>query len=127
MVSRVVPALVPLGLAMWVAHFGFHLATGFFSFIPASRRALGSLSGESMVSVTRAPLNLAWLTDAQLLVLGLGLVISLGVLWRIGREILPEPRLALRLILPWSLLALALWGLGLVTFLAPMQMRGMGA
>jgi cytochrome c oxidase assembly factor CtaG len=127
MVSRVVPALVPLGLAMWVAHFGFHLATGFFSFIPASRRALGSLSGESMVSVTRAPLNLAWLTDAQLLVLGLGLVISLGVLWRIGREILPEPGRALRLILPWSLLALALWGLGLVTFLAPMQMRGMGA
>ena len=124
---RVVPALVPLGLAMWLAHLSFHLVTGLFSVVPASRRALASLTREPLESQAASVLRVDWLTDAQLLFLGLGLVVSLGVLWRIGREIAPQPGGALRLILPWSLLALALWSLGLLTFISPMEMRGMGA
>jgi len=124
---RLVPALVPLGLAMWLAHLSFHLITGLFSVVPASQRAMASLTSGPLEFVAAAPLGADWLIDAQLLSLGLGLVVSLAVLWRIGQEIAPAPGRALGLILPWSLLALALWSLGLLTFLSPMEMRGMGA
>jgi cytochrome c oxidase assembly factor CtaG len=127
LVCRLVPALVPLGFAMWLAHLSFHLTTGLFSVVPASQRALAALTRGPLELVAVAPLGADWLIDAQLLSLGLGLVVSLAVLWRIAQEIAPAPGRALGLILPWSLLALALWSLGLLTFLSPMEMRGMGA
>ena len=123
--TRLIPGLVPLGFAMWAAHLGFHLATGVWTGWPAVQRALHDL----FPKILGAPESFAaarWtgLVDAQLLVLGAGLVVSVAVLWRIGREILPEPGRALGLVIPWFVLAIGLWGLGVVIFLAPMQMRG---
>ena len=121
-----VPGLVPLGLAMWLAHFSYHLLTGLFSGLPALERALHELApGVFAAPNSAAPYLPTWTVDAQLLVLGLGFVVSVGVLWRLGREIRPAPGRALALILPWSLLALALWGLGVFVYLSPMAMRGM--
>src|SRR5262249_6135128 len=38
---RVALALVPLGAAMWLAHFGFHLLAGLGSGVPVVQRVLG--------------------------------------------------------------------------------------
>ncbi|NRA10254.1 MAG: cytochrome c oxidase assembly protein, partial [Myxococcales bacterium] len=42
-VARLAPALVPLGFSMWLAHFSFHLWTGFGTLAPATDRALVEL------------------------------------------------------------------------------------
>ena len=42
-VARLSPALVPLGFSMWLAHFGFHLWTGFATLPAASDRALAGI------------------------------------------------------------------------------------
>jgi hypothetical protein len=116
---------VPIGFAMWLAHFGFHFLTGISTAIPAGQRVLRDLSADFPErSAMAAPNLVGWLTDAQIFVLGVGLVISIAVLWRIGREIVPQPARAMRLAFPWSLLALALWGLGAFIYLSPMEMRG---
>ena len=124
---RLIQGLVPLGFAMWLAHFGFHLVTGLLTVVPASGRVLHDLlPGEFGPPVSLAPSQWSGLVDTQLLVLGAGLVVSIAVLWRLSREILPEPGKALRLVFPWSLLTFGLWGLGVVIYLSPMQMRGTG-
>ncbi len=125
--SRLIQGLVPLGFAMWLAHFGFHLATGLLTALPASQRVLHDLvPGGFGPPESLAASQWSGLVDAQLLVLGAGLVVSIAVLWRLSRGILPEPGKALRLVFPWSLLAFGLWGLGVVIYLSPMQMRGTG-
>src|SRR6185369_493456 len=36
-------ALVPLGFAMWLAHYGFHFLTGLYSFVPVTQSALAGM------------------------------------------------------------------------------------
>ncbi|MDG2333586.1 MAG: cytochrome c oxidase assembly protein [Myxococcota bacterium] len=120
------PGLVPLGFAMWLAHLGFHLLTGLFSALPALERALHDLAPNIFSRPEIGmPYTLGWTADLQLTILGFGLVVSIAVLWRLSREVAASPGRALALAAPWSLLATGLWGLGAFIFLSPMAMRGM--
>jgi cytochrome c oxidase assembly factor CtaG/polyferredoxin len=128
-VARLSPALVPLGFAMWLAHFGFHLRTGIATLAPAAGRALeglGLVASPPFSSSALAGASAASVfPDPELWVLGAGLVVSMAVGWRIARELAPAPGPALRLGLPWAALALALYASGVWIVLQPMQMRGM--
>jgi NAD-dependent dihydropyrimidine dehydrogenase PreA subunit len=119
------PALVPLGFAMWLAHLGFHFMTGVFTGVSAGQRAMHDLFSQrfDLPGIAKAP-GLAWIADFQLWALGLGLVLSIAVLWRVAREFVAEPGRALRLVIPWSMVAVLLWGLGVFIVLSPMAMRG---
>jgi hypothetical protein len=98
--TRLAPALVPLGFAMWLSHFGFHLLAG-LGIAPAA------------------------LTGLEIAALGAGLVVSVAVAWRLALEVAPRPRQALGVAAPWALLATALYGIGTWIVLQPMEMRGM--
>jgi ferredoxin len=125
-VARFAPGLVPLGFSMWLAHFGFHFVTGFGTVVPAGSRALHAVLPGGFAAVeSAAAYTPDWLTDAQLVALGLGLVVSVAIFWRIAREVQPQLGRALAGTLPWFVLGVALWGVGSAIFLSRMEMRGM--
>ncbi len=127
---RLALALVPLGLAMWSAHFLFHFATGIGTAVPVTQRALADLGAGwlgaadwSHAAMMRTP---SWLTGLELLLLDAGLLLSLVVGWRSALDITGgRGRRAVALHLPWAVLAVGLWCAGAWIVLQPMQMRGM--
>jgi cytochrome c oxidase assembly factor CtaG/ferredoxin len=123
--------LVPLGAAMWAAHFLFHLDTGWKSGWVAFQRAMQDVSlklFKASGSGSSLPLVGA---DAvlvtQTLVLDAGLLLALYLGWRLARAYAPRARDALCLLAPWAGLATVLFGFGIWIFLQPMQMRGVAS
>jgi len=109
---RFAPALVPLGFSMWIAHFLFHLITGWKSALPAIERIF-----RLAITTVEAPVP-QWLTAAQILLLDGGLLLSLYVAWRIADRHLGA-------LVPWALLVCLLYCAGVWILFQPMQMRGM--
>ncbi len=111
--------LVPLALAIWAAHFLYHLATAGPSVVPVLFRALalpaetgaGSFVGGATVSAI------------EILVLDFGLLLTLYAGWRLAGELSRER--PLRLFAPLAFAASALWAAGAWVLLQPMAMRGM--
>jgi hypothetical protein len=122
-------SLLPLGFAMWTAHFVFHLGTGFGTLVPvvqriaqqAGSRALGDPDWRmSHPAAAHGPL-----LGIEILLLDLGLLLSLYTALGIARRITAGRRRPLATLLPFALLATALWLLGLWILVQPMEMRGM--
>ncbi len=119
--QRVALALVPLGAAMWVAHFGFHVLAGLGSGVPVVQRALGLGAPDWSAGATMA-LDAGTLLRMELVLLDVGLLATLGLAWTIARR--QRPRRAFGLAAPWATVAVLLWLGGVWTFLQPMAMRG---
>jgi hypothetical protein len=119
-------ALVPLGLAVWAAHFVFHLMTGWSSLIPVLQRsaadAIGWRLGDPSWAMPPPLASSASLLQLEILLLDAGLLLALYSGWRVATA---RHRQALPALLPWSLVAVALWATGVWVFLQPMEMRGM--
>ena len=112
--------LVPLGIAMWAAHLLYHFITGWSSALPAVQRAL---SGTMQAAVI--PFVPDWLTPAQILLLDAGLLLTLYVAWRIANQYGEQMRKAVAILMPWALLSVSLYVVGIWILLQPMEMRGM--
>jgi hypothetical protein len=128
-VTRFAAALTPLGAAMWLAHYGFHLVTGAMAFIPASTRFLADwgwrfTSVESLARSCCAVEPPAWLLRAEIASLDVGLLASLYLVYRIGTKLSGNPSRPSAAALPWYALTLALFGVGVWILLQPMEMRG---
>jgi len=72
-----------------------------------------------------------WLLKAELLALDCGLLVSLYAAWRIGTSLTADGRSAMsslrrtmRIVLPWAIVLIALFAIGVWILLQPMQMRG---
>ncbi|HYL99512.1 MAG TPA: FesM [Blastocatellia bacterium] len=118
-------AIVPLGLGIWLAHYGFHFLTGMFTFIPVAQNAAASLGwaflGEPRWTLTGLPQ--AVVHAFELGFLGLGLVGSLLVCYRLAQS---EPvERPFRIFIPWATLSVILWIAALWLMSQPMEMRGM--
>ena len=81
-------ALVPMGFAMWLSHYGFHLVTGYLTAVPTSQRFLMDRGWTILGSpdwnrgcCSSAP---GWLLLAQIVCLDLGLLLSLHTGYRIA-------------------------------------------
>ena len=77
-------ATLPIGIATWLVHLGFHLVTGWTTAEAAIHRVandLGTVASvpDLILSCCAPPPD--WLLPAELLVLGIGLAGSLGVAW----------------------------------------------
>ncbi|MBI3300101.1 MAG: 4Fe-4S binding protein [Elusimicrobia bacterium] len=116
---RFSPALIPLGLGVWTAHYGFHFLTGAGTLVPAVQAVVEDLSGFEFLG--RPLWGLGGLSPmaAQGIgqgVLALGLVGSLAAAWRQGQ--------GLKASWPWLLVCAVLWGAGAWVLSQPMAMRG---
>lgn len=125
--SRLVADLWPLGVAVWLVHFGFHLVTGWRSAWPPLQRAaadglsidLGVPQWAAHCCASAPP----WLMPSMLLVVSVALAITLQ---RLQRRTAMLRGLRGRLCLGLdALVALAWWALIAWVVLQPMQMRGL--
>ena len=114
-------ALVPIGFAMWLAHFSNHLVAGWSTVIPAVERFFSQVSSGSFPQAWMPN----WLPSLELIFLDLGLLLTLYTAWRVACRVADGDRMALAVMSPWAVLAGALYAAGLWIVFQPMQMRGM--
>jgi cytochrome c oxidase assembly factor CtaG len=120
--------LVPLGFAMWLAHYSFHLFTSYDVVVPATQRFLAGWGWSGLgepqwiASCCRPPAD--WLPRLEMVCLGVGFLVSCHAAYRLASEQAASPGLAARAFAPWGLLNLALYAAGIWIVCQPMQMRG---
>jgi hypothetical protein len=122
--TRYAFSLVPLGFAVWLAHYAFHFLTGLLTFVPVAQSALADLGwpGLGQPNWRLGGLREGTVYPLELGLLGLGLLGSWIVTHRLANRDRPaDPWPAF---VPWALLhgllaASAAWLLS-----QPMEMRG---
>jgi ferredoxin len=122
-------ALLPIGVGMWVAHYGFHFLSGPWSFVPVGERFLTAwgipwLPAPDWSFNCCAPVAEGVL-KFEILALDLGWLTSLYLGYCLTTNQSATKRLALRAWLPWACLITALFVLGIWIVFQPMEMRGM--
>ncbi len=126
--SRFTPAFVPLAVAVWLAHYGYHFATGALTIVPVFQtflidHGLTWLGGEPNWRLGPI-LPGGWILPLQTVVVLAGFTAALVVGRRIGRRDFDDPAAAMRALLPWLVVLLGLAAAALATFNLPMEMRG---
>ena len=126
--NRFVFALLPLGCAMWTAHYSYHFLASPAGFIPPAQRFVADFAGGFLgpagwnhnCCAVAAP----WLLKFEIILLGLGLLLSLHTGHQIAMQLQHRVGLALRDFSPWAALMVLLYATGVWIFLQPMEMRG---
>ena len=125
--SHHVVTLLPLGVAVWAAHYAFHLLTGALTVVPVTQAAAIDAFGWPVLGEP------AWtwvgLQPGGVLPIQFGLVIvgacgSIGLLQALAYRD-PDARAA-RVPVPWAALVAVLAVAALWIFAQPMEMRGVG-
>ena len=123
-VNRFARSLVPLGFGVWLAHYGFHFFTGVLTIIPVAQYAVQELGwpifGEPQWQLGGLPEAVVF--PMEIGFLGLGLVGSLLVAWRIAAGFASSR--AHRAFLPWAGVSLLLFASACWILTQPMDMRG---
>ncbi len=122
--SKHTPALVPLAFAIWLAHYGFHFATGALAIIPALQNFFidhgVTFFGQQPNWQLSNILPFSWLLPLQLLILLAGFAGSFYVLGEIGRN--EDESFTAQM--PWLLLLVGVTVAAIYLFNLPMEMRG---
>lgn len=121
-------SLVPIGFAMWLAHYSFHFFTSWRTALPALQRFAGDLGWTALgppawSSACCRPAGDGLLLF-EILALDFGLLASLYSAWRIAASLVPQGRSPLAAAAPWGAVVLALFAAGLWIVFQPMEMRG---
>lgn len=123
LVLRYSYALVPLGLGMWLAHYGFHFFTGLYTIIPVTQNAVASLGwpilGEPHWMLVGLPKFIVEPLEFGFLVLGLSG--SLLIAWRLAEEDAGERRIFA--FIPWAAVCALLFLASTWLMTQPMDMR----
>jgi ferredoxin len=126
--TRSTYALIPLGFAMWLAHFSFHLFTSYATVIPATQRFAGDLGltglGEPEWSCACCLPSPDWLLRAELMFLDFGFLASLYTAYRLAAAGGGRRWQTISRLLPWAVLTTILFLVGVWIVFQPMQMRG---
>jgi polyferredoxin len=121
-------ALIPLGFAMWLAHYSFHFLTSWDGIVPATQRFAADLGIDAfgipdwICACCRPPAD--WILRFELVSLGVGLVATLYAAFRIAESQTATTRTALQAAAPWAVVTLLLYAGGVWILLQPMEMRG---
>jgi hypothetical protein len=114
-------ALVPLGFAIWLAHYGYHLLTSYRSALPAAQRFVARLGWQALGNPRWSDAccrpAAEWLPRFEIVCLDFGLLVSLYVGYRIAQG-------RWRAFLPWAVLIVLLFAAGVWIVLQAMPMRG---
>ncbi|MEK6249161.1 MAG: cytochrome c oxidase assembly protein [Planctomycetales bacterium] len=126
--SRFALALIPLALAMWTAHYTFHLLTRAGTFISAGNRFLSDWGLMTLSDAAYAcgccGSVASWILPLEIILLDIGLCVSLYIAYRIANDVSRSRRQAIKAWVPWAILLLTLFATGIWIFFQPMQMRG---
>ena len=131
--GRLAVATLPIGIAIWLVHLGFHLVTGW----PTAEAAVIRVAHD-LGTVAAGPAEIlsccvpppAWLLPIELLVLSVGFAGSLGVGWWIDRDQAARVRGTIgfgAVTRRWSwatLIPLVMWLVSAWMVFQPMEMRG---
>lgn len=119
------PALIPVGLSIWGAHYGFHFLTGALTIIPVFQtflldHGITLLGSPDWTLGGIQDLNLIALIQIAMMVggLGVGLLVAERASVRLYR------RDSFVGLMPWALLLLVTTVLAFAVFSQPMEMRG---
>jgi cytochrome c oxidase assembly factor CtaG len=126
--TRFAFTLVPLGFAMWLAHYTFHLLTSYDAVIPVAQRFAadfgGIHAGDPVWGCSCSAPVAYWLPRFEIGALDVGWLLTLRAGYRVALGLGTRPSRALKILAPWAVLSLALFLLGVWIVLQPMQMRG---
>jgi len=126
--NRFVYALVPIGFAMWLAHYSFHFFTSWSTIVPVAQRFAadhGWPSGGDPIWECACCQDVAsWILHAEILMLDFGLLGSLYVAWRIAESNGTGGVQSPRAFVPWAMLIALLFVVGVWIVFQPMEMRG---
>jgi ferredoxin len=117
-------SFVPLGFAIWLAHFGFHFLTGLFTFIPVTQSAVAELGwtifGQPQWGLAGLAPNIVQLFEFGFI--SLGLVGSLLIAYSITATEVVDHRK--RVFGVWATVLLLMAGSAFWLMSQPMEMRG---
>lgn len=116
--------LVPFGVGMWLAHYGFHLLTGLLVVVPVTQSAVDDLLGGAWLGTplwSWVGLRPGAVLPLQLGCLALGSLGSAGLMSLIAERSGDGPG---RSAVPWIVLVFLLAAVGAWVLLQPMEMRG---
>jgi hypothetical protein len=122
---RFAAALVPIGFALWAAHYTFHFLTGALTVIPVAQSAAKDLLGWAALGEpwwTWVGLQPGSVLPLQLGMVVLGMFGSIAVAYAIADREHPGRRSAAAL--PWALVVVLIAAASMWVFLQPMEMRG---
>ncbi len=126
--SRYAPAFMPLAFAVWLAHYGFHFVTGALAIIPVFHTFLldhgMTILGPEPNWLLGPIMPGDWILPLQTIIVMVGFTGSLFVGNRISHRDYEARPAAMRAMLPWLAVLLALAIVSLLTFNLPMEMRG---
>lgn len=126
--SNYAPAFVPMGMGIWLAHYGFHFVIGGLTIVPVLQSFLLDHGLAWLGVEPRWDLGFLLPTEVifplQIAAVLLGFMISLASLGYKGMTSDESPTISLRQILPWALVLAALAVASLAVFGLPMEMRG---
>jgi len=121
-------ALIPIGFGMWLAHYSFHLFASYDTIVPATQRFAAGLGwsglGEPQWQCACCRGAGAWISHLEILMLDFGLLLSLYTGFRIAEAHASRVSRALRTFLPWAVVIVLLFAVGVWIVFQPMQMRG---
>jgi ferredoxin len=116
-------SLVPIGLGMWLAHYGFHFFTGILTVVPVTQSALADLGihalGAPRWTWTGLPVGIV--RPIELGFLLLGFAGSLLVAHQLSEE--DSPANPMRALAPWATICVLLVVVSIWLMFQPMEMR----
>jgi hypothetical protein len=111
--------LVPLGFAVWLAHYSFHFFTGLYTIIPVAQNAVAPFLGEPRWTLTGLSARIVQPIQVGFLILGIAG--SLMLMYHLAKEDSRDH--PVRVFVPWAAVCLLVW-LGAVWLMfQPMEMR----
>jgi ferredoxin len=120
-------ALVPFGVGVWLAHYGFHFLTGVGTIVPVAQGAAIDAAGRALLGQpdwTWLGMRPGSVFPLQLGAVLLGAIGSLALVHRISER--DHPGRSLRAAAPWAVVVVGLALLALWIVGQPMEMRGTG-
>ncbi len=122
-----VHALVPLGVGVWLAHYGFHLLTGALTIVPVMQSAAIDATG---VAALGEPIwRWVGMRSGAVFPLQIGVVLlaaagSIGLMGAVSSR--AHSQHAGRRSIPWTVLVAVVSVVAVWIFMQPMDMRGIG-
>src|SRR5690606_36347626 len=120
-VATFAPAFVPLGLGIWIAHYGFHFLIAPLSFVPVLQEFLGARHGDWATFGFQVDVQIIGIL--QVIALLGGFLWCMVIVYQASNRVYGR-RSSFGALLPWALMLLVLMISAYQVFSLPMEMRG---